>query len=370
MTGKLMSNRRRFLQSAIAFSSLSLTVGGGCGWKLADVRASSSTGGTSRDQLDIYTWTQYINPELLKTFTAQTGIKVVASFYDSNEVMLARLQAGGGGSYSIVYPSDYMVQKMVAKGLVTRLNHQRLVGLENLFPRFQNPTYDPDNSYSIPYSWGTTGLIYNSEILKNPPQDWEYLWQNKELLFKRMTLLNDVREVMGAALRMLGYSYNSKNEAEIKQAYEKLKELKGAIAAFETDAWRNQIVAGDLILAMCYSSDGVKINQENPKLKYVIPKSGSSLWTDTVVILQTAPNPEGAYSWLNFILQPEVAAKISQVLTIATPNRAAYEQLPKKIQTNTELFPPENLLQKCESIAPLGATEEIYNRYWTELTSS
>lgn len=175
---------------------------------------------------------------------------------------------------------------------------------------------------------------------------------------------------MGAALRMLGYSYNSKNEAEIKQAYEKLKELKGAIAAFETDAWRNQIVAGDLILAMCYSSDGVKISQENPKLKYVIPKSGSSLWTDTVVILQTAPNPEGAYSWLNFILQPEVAAKTSQVLTIATPNRAAYEQLPKKIQTNTELFPPENLLQKCESIAPLGTTEEIYNRYWTELTSS
>lgn len=102
----------------------------------------------------------------------------------------------------------------------------------------------------------------------------------------------------------------------------------------------------------------------------MIPKSGSSLWTDTVVILQTAPNPEGAYSWLNFILQPEVAAKTSQVLTIATPNRAAYEQLPKKIQTNTELFPPENLLQKCESIAPLGTTEEIYNRYWTELTSS
>ncbi|MFH7028580.1 MAG: PotD/PotF family extracellular solute-binding protein [Heteroscytonema crispum UTEX LB 1556] len=361
-----MIKRRQFLKGVATLSSLSLA---GCGWRLADVRANSTIKG-SRDQLDIYTWTQYTDRELLQTFTTQTGIKVLADVYDSNDVMLAKLQAGGGGTYSAIYPSDYMVKKMVELGLLTELKRDRLIGLENLFPRFQSPTYDPNNRYSIPFSWGTTGLVYNSEILKTPPEDWEYLWQNQEQLKKRMTLINDVREVMGAVLRMLGYSYNSQNENEIKQAYEKLKALKPAIAAFDTDAWRNQILAGDLILAMCYSADAVKITKENPKLKYVIPRSGSSLWTDTIVIPKTAPNLDGSYAWINFMLQPEVAAQISDRLSIATPNRAGFEQLPKKIHDNTNLFPPESLLEKCERITPLGKFEEVYERYWTELTSS
>ena len=259
---------------------------------------------------------------------------------------------------------------MVDKDLLAEINHERLIGLENLFPRFQNPSYDRKNRYSIPFNWGTTGLLYNSEKVKDAPQDWDYLWQNKDQLNQRMTLLNDVREVMGATLRMLGYSYNSKNEQEIKKAYEKLKVLKPAIARFDTDAWQNQILAGDLILAMCYSADAVKISQENPKLKYVIPRSGSSLWTDTIVIPKTAPNQAGAYAWINMILQPEIAAQISQRLNISTPNSAGFEQLPKRIQNNVNLFPPESLLKNCERVTPVGDFEDVYDRYWTQLTSS
>ncbi|MDF5707034.1 MAG: spermidine/putrescine ABC transporter substrate-binding protein [Nostoc sp. S4] len=361
-----MTKRRQFLKQVAALSSLSLT---SCGWRLAQVRANSTTSDRT-DQLYIYTWTQYTDKELLKTFSTQTGMKVLADVYDSNDVMLAKLQAGGGGAYSIIYPSDYMVQKMVDKGLLIEINHDRLIGLENLFPRFSNPIYDPNNRYSIPFNWGTTGFIYNSEKIKEPPEDWDYLWQNQDKLNKRMTLLNDVREVIGAVLRMLGYSYNSKNELEIKQAYDKLKVLKPAIAAFDTDAWQNQILGGDLLLAMCYSADAVKISQENPKLKYVIPRSGSSLWTDTIVISKTAPNLAGAYAWINMILQPEVAGQISQRLNIATPNSAGFEQLPKRIQNNPNLFPPESLLANCERISPVGEFEEVYDRYWTQLTSS
>ncbi|MBW4678440.1 MAG: spermidine/putrescine ABC transporter substrate-binding protein [Desmonostoc geniculatum HA4340-LM1] len=361
-----MTKRRQFLKGVAALSSLSLT---GCGWRLAQVRANSSTSGRS-DQLYIYTWTQYTDKQLLKNFSTQTGMRVLADVYDSNDVMLAKLQAGGGSAYSIIYPSDYMVQKMVDKGLLTEINHDRLIGLENLFPRFSNPIYDPNNRYSIPFNWGTTGFIYNSEKIKEPPEDWDYLWQNQDKLNKRMTLLNDVREVMGAVLRMLGYSYNSKNELEIKQAYDKLKVLKPAIAAFDTDAWQNQILGGDLLLAMCYSADAVKISKENPKLKYVIPRSGSSLWTDTIVIPKTAPNLPGAYAWINMILQPEVAAKISERLNISTPNSAGFEQLPKIIQNNSNLFPPDSLLANCERIRPVGEFEDVYDRYWTQLTSS
>ncbi|MDJ0621097.1 MAG: spermidine/putrescine ABC transporter substrate-binding protein [Calothrix sp. MO_192.B10] len=361
-----MIDRRKFLQGLAAITGLSLN---SCGWKLADVRTTSRVQG-DRDRLDIYTWNQYSDQQLIKNFTTQTGIKVLADVYDSNEFMLAKLRAGGGGSYSILYPSDYMVQKMVKLGLLKQINHEKIRGLDNLFPQFKNPTYDPKNQYSIPFTWGTTGFIYNSEILKTPPDDWDYLWQNKELLNKRMTLLNDIREVMGGVLKMLGYSYNSQDANAVKQAYEKLKELKSAIAAFDTDAWRNQILTGDLLIAMCYSGDAVTIAKENPKLKYVIPKSGSSLWTDTIAIPTTSANIDGAYAWINFMLQPEVGAKMSDRLGIATPNQAGFDLLPKQVQNNTTLFPPQSIINKCDRITPLGKIEELYERYWTELTSS
>lgn len=361
-----MTNRRQFFQKMAAFSSLSLA---GCGWRLANIRANSPSAG-QRDQLYIFTWSQYTDKELLETFSTQTGMRVLADVYDSNDVMLAKLQVGGGGTYSIVYPSDSTVQKMLDKDLLIEIHRDRLVGLDNLFPQFQNPSYDPNNRYSIPFNWGTTGLIYNSEKLEPAPEDWDYLWQNKEKLNKRMTLLNDFREVIGATLRMLGYSYNSRNETEIKQAYEQLKILKPAISAFDTDAWPNQILAGDLVLAMCYSSDAVKICKENPKIKFVIPRSGSTLWTDNLGIPKNAPNLAGAYAWINWILQPEVSAQFTERLNIATPNRAAFELLPKDIQENTNLFPPESSLKKCERLTPLGKFEEVYQRYWTLITSS
>ncbi|MBD2436668.1 PotD/PotF family extracellular solute-binding protein [Nostoc sp. FACHB-110] len=360
-----MRNRRKFLQTLTAFSSLSLA---GCGWKLANVRAAAKS--SHSDKLYIYTWTQYSDKKLLQIFTTQTGLQVLVDPYDSNEVMLAKLLAGGGGAYSIIYPSDYMVQKMVEKDLLTKLDHTRLNGLENLLPQFKNPSYDPNNNHSLPFNWGTTGLIYNSEVIQKAPEDWDYLWQNQGVLHNRMTLLNDVREVMGAVLRMLGYSYNSKDEDQLKQAYKKLQELKPAIASFDTDAWQNQILAGDLVLSMCYSADAIRVIKENPKFKYVIPRSGSSLWTDTIVVPKSAPNLEGAYAWINFSLQPEVAAMTSQNLNISTPNSAGFELLPKIIKDNKNLFPEQRLLEKCERITPLGDFEEVYERYWTQLTSS
>lgn len=358
-------SRRQFLKASAALSFLALS---GCGWRLGDVRSRSIS--SASDKLYVYTWSQYTDENLLNSFTAQTGIQVVADVYDSNETMLAKLQAGGGSAYSVIYPTDYVVRRMVELGLLSQLKHAQLTGLNNLFPRFHNPVYDPDNRHSVPLSWGTTGLLYNPQKLPVAPVDWDYLWVHQQQLSKRMTLLNDVREVMGGVLRMLGYSYNSKSESQVKQAYEKLEALKPAIAAFDTDAWQNQILAGDLLLAMCYSADAIRVIKQNPRLKYVIPRSGSSLWTDTMVIPKTAPNPDGAYAWLNFMLQPDVAAQMCQRLSFATPNRVAVEQLPSQLRNDTNLFPPESILQKCERIAPVGKFNAVYDRYWTQLTSS
>ncbi|HEY9704310.1 MAG TPA: spermidine/putrescine ABC transporter substrate-binding protein, partial [Allocoleopsis sp.] len=186
---------------------------------------------------------------------------------------------------------------------------------------------------------------------------------------KRLTLVDDVREVLGLALKMLGYSYNSTNPDELQQAYQKLLDLKPAIASFTTDAWQQQILTGDLFIAMCYSADANKIMQENNKLKYFIPHSGTSLWMDTMVIPKTAPNPDGAYAWLNYILQPDISAEISQRLSFATPNKAAFDLLPKTAQKNPSLFPAEDVLSKCDSIEDVGKFAEVYDAYWTKLRS-
>ncbi|MDY7012890.1 MAG: spermidine/putrescine ABC transporter substrate-binding protein [Cyanobacteriota bacterium] len=360
-------NRRQFLKGSSA--ALSLASLSGCGWTLASVNAEPSTRG-SKDELYIYTWAGYTDDDLLDRFREQTGIRAIADVFDSNEAMLARIQASGGGAYSIIYPSDYMVQKMVELGLLLELDRSRLLGLERLFSRFQSPNYDPDNRYSIPLSWGTTGLIYNRAKLKNVPEDWDFLWEHRDELSKRMTLVNDVRETLGAALRSLGYSYNSTDAEEIRQAYEKLRLLKPAIASFTSDAWRNPMLTGDLSIAMCYSSDANELIPENEDLLYVLPLSGSSLFTDTLVIPRTAPNVEGAYAWLNFMLQPEIAAQICERLSFATPNQEAFALLAPEVQNNICLFPPEPAIGRCESIAPVGdKMSEVYDRYWTLLTS-
>jgi len=360
------STRRQFLKnSAATISGLAVS---SCGWRLADVQSAPTVKG-SADKLYIYTWAGYTDNPLLDRFAEKTGIRVVADVFSSNEEMLARVQAGGARAYSIIYPSDYMVVQMTELGLLTPLDHSSLGGLDRLKKQFQNPVYDPGNRYSVPLSWGTTGLIYNTEQLKEAPEDWSYLWEHKQELARRMTLASDVREVMGAALRMLGYSLNSTNQEQVKQAYEKLVELKPAIASFTTDAWRPQMLTGDLKVAMCYSSDANEVISDNDKLKYVVPKSGSSLWTDTLVIPKGSPNPEAAYKWINFLLQGDVAASLVERLSFSTPSEDAFSLLTPELRENELLFPSEAVLKNCEGVAPVGKFMEVYDRYWTQLTS-
>jgi spermidine/putrescine transport system substrate-binding protein len=321
--------------------------------------------------LQLYTWSNYIDEALINAFTTQTGIRGSYDIFDSNEVMLATVQTGKGNIYSVIYPSDYTVARMLERQLLQRLDYDRISGHENILPKFQTSVHDPGNRYHVPISWGTTGLIYNREKLDLPPTDWNYLWENQQKLTRRMTLLNDTREVMGATLRSLGYSYNSTNPDEIKQAYTKLAALKPAVRTFTTDAWRDQLIAGDLWLAMGYSADAMQVMREAPHLRYVIPSSGSSLWSDTMVIPKAAPNVDAAYAWINYMLQPSVGAQMTKRLSFATPNQAAFNQLPAPLRNDETLFPPEAILARCETVAPVEqAITELYERYWTRLVSA
>ncbi|NJO39521.1 MAG: spermidine/putrescine ABC transporter substrate-binding protein [Cyanobacteria bacterium CRU_2_1] len=363
--------RRRFLQfSTAALSAVALA---NCQRRQSEsptAEAQPNAQATNSEPLYIYTWADYANEEVNQRFTEKTRIEVVTDVYDSNETLLAKMQAGGGRAYSILYPSDYMVKQMIDLDLLTELDHSQIAGLNNLLAQWQSPPYDPNNTHSVPISWGTTGFIYNTQVLSPGPMDWNDLWEDTDRFAGKITLLDDVREVMGATLKSLGYSYNSTNPAELEEAYQKLLELKPAIASFQSFGWEDQLISGDLVLSMTYSILGNALVLDNPDLDYVIPNSGTSVWTDTMVIPTTAPNPDAAYAWINFMLEPENSAFAVEKLQFATPNQAVVDRLPKELTGNTDLFPTSEILAKCEGIAPVENAIEIYDQYWTRLKST
>lgn len=370
-----MSNsRRRFLQlssAALAGSVLTNCARNIASTGTASPAASPAAAGASAEgsTLSIYSWSTYVPEEVLKLFEQDTKIQVIADIYDSNETMLAKMQAGGGSQYSVIFPSDYMVEQMIELDMLTELDKSRLPALTDLYPQWQDPPYDPGNKHSIPLTWGTTGLVYNAEELGDV-KDWDFLWENKRKLSRKITLLNDVREVMGLSLKMLGFSNSTQNPKEIEAAYKKLAELKPAVSAFITDGWREQILSGDILISHAFSVDAIDVLTENPKLKYLVPQSGATVWTDTMVIPKTAPNVDAAYTWISYMMEPESAAKVMGKIGLASPNRETKALLPAEVKNNPNIFPADSVLAKCEPLATVGDALEIYDRYWTQLTSA
>ncbi len=368
--GLTRRSRRKFLQKATQVAlGLGLTQAlSSCGWRLGNVRSGPVKAST--DELFLYTWAQYVDDDLLRDFQAKSGLRTVRELFDSNEKMIASLQAGKGDSFSLLYPSEYFIPKLVQSKLLAELDHDRIRGLDNLMPQFRKSIADDDNHYGIPFAWGTTGLIYNQEKVSGEIQDWDYLWKNKEKLLRKMSLLDDYREVMGFCLKTLGYSINETQPDRLKEAYEKLARLKPFISNFTTDGWRTKLASGDLWIAMAYSSDAIALLKENPKLRYVIPKQGGSRWSDWMVIPKSAPNPNAAYAWMNYLLIPEVAASVSQRLAVTTPNAAAIPLLPAELRTNPVSYPPPDIMARCEGMTALTPeAEKLYDKYWTQLTS-
>ena len=372
---RLGPTRRRFLQgSAAAIAGVTLA---NCRQNIAvqpepeeTAATPTESGGTGDGVLHVYTWADYVNDEMVQAFTEKTGIEVIIDIYDSNETMLAKMQAGGGDAYSIIYPSDYMVQQMIELAMLASVDKERIIGIDNIFDKWQDPVYDSGNTFSVPFAWGTTGLLYNTEVITDNPEDWDYLWDNASSLSRRITLLDDVRETMGMALKSLGYSYNSTDPAEIEEAYNKLVEIRPSLASFMSFGFEDGLLSGDLAVVMAYSVDALSSIDEDDRLNYVIPVSGSSVWTDAMVIPTTAPNIDAAYEWINFNLDPAIAQLNTETLFNATANKVAFDNLSDDLKNNEKLFPPEEILARCEGIAPVGEASAIYDEFWTRVTSA
>jgi spermidine/putrescine transport system substrate-binding protein len=347
--------RRQFLQrSAAAALGLGL---------------ANCTGKPSQS-LSVYLWADYSSRRVFDRFSKESGIATTIDNYDSNETMLAKVQTGGAAAYSLLYPTDYMVKQMADLGLLQSIDSTKIPNLSQISDRWKSPTYDPNNQHSIPFSWGTTGFLRNTKVFDKSIADWSDLWTHREALKGKLILMDDMREVMGGTLKSLGYSYNSTNATEIEAAYKRLRELKPSIAQFSSFGWESQLISGDIAVAMSFSGPGNSLPKANPVLDFTIPKGGTSLWTDTIVIPKTAPNLEAAYQWINFILKPENLVDMLGELSFAPVSQTAIDQLPAATRSNAKLFPPQELLAKCETIASVGDSLQLYEKFWMQLKSA
>lgn len=325
-----------------------------------------ATGMAGAKVVNIYNWGDYIDPDLIAKFEKETGYKINYETFDSNEAMFTKIQQGGT-AYDITIPSEYMIQKMMKENLLIKLDHSKIKGLANIHEDFLDLSFDPGNQYSIPYFWGTLGIVYNDKFIKEGAlTSWNDLW-NKEYRDTLM-VIDGAREVMGIGLQSLGYSLNSKDDNQLHQAFEHLKGLTPNIKAIVADEIKMYMANEESSLAITFSGEAADMMSENEHLHYVIPKEGSNLWFDNIVIPKTAKNVDGAYAFINFMLEPENAAQNAEYIGYSTPNEKAKELLPKEVSEDPQFYPTDDMLKNMEVYEDLGKDYlGIYNDLFLEL---
>ena len=307
---------------------------------------------SEQQQLFLFNWGNYIDPELIKEFEAETGIQVIYETFDSNDAMEAKLKQGGT-RYDIVFPSESSITKLVNQNLLQKLDHSKIKGLENISPFLLNSPVDKGNQYTVPYFWGTVGIMVNTKYIDPESiQTWNDLW--KEDFKNKVLVLDGNREALGMALQSLGYSLNSKNEDELKAAEQKLKELKPNVRAVLNEEIKTMMKLEEAPIGMGYSGDAAAVAEENPNVQYILPKDGSAVWTDNFAIAHTAVNIEGAYAFINFMLRPENAARNAEYVGYSTPNEKAKELMDPEVTSDETYYPSEEIINSLEHYEYLG----------------
>ena len=318
--------------------------------------------------LHIYNWSDYINEELVKQFEVDYGCRVIMDYYDSNESMYAKLKAGASG-YDICFPSGYMVAIMSRQGMLEPVDHNRIPNLVNLDENYLPFTLDEEMVWSVPYMISNTGIGYLGDMVGT---DFQRSWGvfGDPRYKGRMTMLNDYREAIGAALKYLGYSINTIDENELNEAKELLISWKKNLAKFEADQYKNGLVSGEFLIAQGYNGDIMQVMEENENIVYFIPEEGAALATDNMVILKSAREKDLAYAFINFLLDGKNAAENTEYVWFLAPNKASYPYLSEEVLSEPSIFIPEETMKKCEVIRDLGEHNVLYSRIWEEVKAA
>lgn len=315
--------------------------------------------------INVYNCADYIDESLIKDFERETGIKVVYNKYTTNEEMYQKIKSTPG-QYDLVFPSDYMIEKMVNEDLVEEINYDNIPNYENIDKKFTSLSYDPENKYSVPYLWGTIGIIYDADVVTEPVDSWDVLWDPQ---YKGEILMFDsIRDTLAISLKRLGYSMNSTNPDEITEAKNELIKQKPLVQAYVVDDVKDKMISGEAALATVWSGDAMYMIEESDlNLQYAVPKEGSNKWFDAMVIPKGAPNKAGAESFINFMCDPNNAFINADYIEYATPNKGAFDLLGDEVKNNPGAYPPDEVLDKCEVFTDLGDYLRLYDDAWLDI---
>ena len=327
--------------------------------------------GTSKNgQVIVYNWGEYIDPEIIDLFEEETGIDVIYEEFETNEIMYPKIQSGAI-AYDVVCPSDYMIQRMIENDLLAEINYDHIPNLKYIGDNYMKMSrqFDPENKYSVPYLWGTVGILYNKKMVDEPVDSWGILWDKK---YEDSILMQDsVRDAFAVALKYLGYSLNSTDLDELEAAKNLLIEQKPLVQAYVIDQVRDKMIGGEAALGVIYSGEALYCQQENPDLDYVIPKEGTNIWIDYWVIPKNAKNVENAEAFINFLCRPDIAKMNFDYITYSIPNTAGRDLIEDESLRNSPIaFPDDSKLENCETFRFLGDDNDaLYNRLWREIKS-
>jgi spermidine/putrescine-binding protein len=330
------------------------------------VACGGGGGGGEAGELNLFVWTEYLPDSVVQKFTEETGIRVNVSTYSSNEDLLAKVQSGNEGTYDVVVPSDYMVKMMAAEGLLDELDKAALPNLSNIEDSFLDPSFDPGNTYSVPYMGGVAMLVYNKDAVTEPITGYEQLFDPQYA--NSIVALDDFRAVIGMASKSLGYGLNTTKDAELTQVAAQLEKLKPNVKLLDSDSPKSAMLSGETSIGYMWNAEVAICQQESDDFEAVFPSEGCYLFLDNLSVLKGAKNRENALKFINFILEPKVSKMISEEFPYLNPNREAVALLPDSYRDNPVSNVPSEVIAKGEYVLDLGADVVKYDELWTEFT--
>lgn len=317
--------------------------------------------------INVYNWGEYIADHVNDEFTKETGIKVTYTNYATNEEMYSKLKAGGV-SYDVVFPSDYMVSRMIAEGMVQKLDFKNIPNYQQVAAAYKNLQFDPKNEYSVPYMWGTVGIIYDKTKVKEKVDSWNILWDAK---YKGQILMFDnSRDSIGIALKKLGYSYNTTDVAQLNAAAAELKKQRPLVQAYVMDQIFDKMEGGEAALAPYYAGDAVTMMQENSDLAFAVPREGTNFFVDAMVIPAASKHKAAAEAYINFMTSAKISAENAESIGYSTPNTGSLKLLPVNMRDNPIIYPGKDVISKSETYVNLPENIlKLYDQLWTEIIS-
>jgi spermidine/putrescine transport system substrate-binding protein len=319
-------------------------------------------------KLNLFIWSEYIDPEIITDFEKRFDAKVTIDLYEDESAMIAKLQGGGAAQYDVIVPPDHVVPALIKLKLVAPLRHDNIGNIRHIDERFASPWYDPSNRFTVPYQWGTLGIYARKPADKPYLESWALLFEEKEQPPGGFVLMDSMRDTMGAALKYKGHSLNTTDLRELLAARNLLLATKKRSLGFEGGVGgKNKVLAKTAVAAMAYSGDAMRGMKEDSETYYFIPQEGSQIWVDNLAICAKAPNRIVAEKFLNFILDPQIGARLADYNQYATPNKAALQYVHPDNLANPMIYPPADVMKRFEFLRDLGKETRLYDEIWTQV---